>query len=154
MKKNARFTAGIPFLTAMMAALLTLGCAKEVRHNAVPDVKAPDKIDAFCPEFEQEGFISGDLYRIVVVVPKGADPAEISSVEKTARQRALSSLQKFLISQDRVVDQNITAELLRLLESGGALEDTHCKSESRDIFYYNVKKENLRGFILGIARKR
>ncbi len=138
----------------LLAASISFYCAKEVRQKPVNGVKAPDKIETFCPSFEEEGFINGSVYRIVIVVPKGSAGADMSSMIKTAKLRALSSLQKFLISESRIVDQNTTAELLSLLEGRGKLENTNCPTESRDIYYYTVERDNLREYILSLAKKR
>lgn len=103
-------------------------------------------------EYEHEGFIGENVYRIVIVVPHYILESKQSDIEKTARMRALSSLQKYLASQDKQVDHNITAELLSLIEKNGNLSTGHSMSKSRDIYYYDIKKERLKEYLLDLKR--
>jgi len=105
-------------------------------------------------EYEYEGFINENTYRIVIVMPNDTMKNKQADVEKTARMRALSSIQKYLASQDKQVDHNITAELLSLIEKNGNLFAGHSATKSRDIYYYDIKKEHLKEYLLELKPKR
>ena len=152
MERVKRKRPGALVMVALIALAFCSWCAAP--KVAPPDVAAPVTPDAFCPEYDQEGFINPNLYRVVIVEPRGAGETEIRSVTEKARLRALSSMQKYLLAHDRAVDQNVTAELLSLVERHGTLEDKGCASATRYIYYFNINKENLQDHLSAISRKR
>ena len=144
------FRALLPVLAA--AAVTVFFCAKEVKTPTQPDICPPTIGTEPRVEFEKEGFISADLYRIVIVEPEGG--AEISATEKTARMRALSSLQKYLQSNDMVVDQNVTARLLALIDESGRLRTSTASDGGRCVYYFDIERPRLADYVLSISRKR
>lgn len=146
--------AGRPYAHTLIAAccliipLFLAVCAKKVKKTG-PDTKTDLHL-----EYDQEGFINDDHFRIIIIEPRLAGESHQPAIEKTARQRALASLQKYLLSQDRVVDQNATAELISIIDENGKLIDTGCDSRSRMIYYYEIRAERLRERIDRISKKR
>ncbi|MBP7603216.1 MAG: hypothetical protein KBA15_04775 [Spirochaetes bacterium] len=143
-----------PALLPLLAAAVVTGlyCAKEVKKPVQPDICPPTIGTGPRVEFEKEGFISADLYRIVIVEPEGG--AEIAAAEKTARMRALSSLQKYLQSKDMVVDQNVTARLLALIDESGRLGRSTSNGGGRCVYYFDIERPRLADYVLSISRKR
>ena len=143
-----------PALLPLLAAAVVTGlyCAKEVKKPVQPDICPPSIGTGPRVEFEKEGFISADLYRIVIVEPEGG--AEITAAEKTARMRALSSLQKYLQSKDMVVDQNVTARLLALIDESGRLGRSTSNGGGRCVYYFDIERPRLADYVLSISRKR
>lgn len=143
-----------PALLPLLAAAVVTGlyCAKEVKKPVQPDICPPSIGTGPRVEFEKEGFISADLYRIVIVEPEGG--AGIAAAEKTARMRALSSLQKYLQSKDMVVDQNVTARLLALIDESGRLGRSTSNGGGRCVYYFDIERPRLADYVLSISRKR
>ncbi len=150
-------------LTALLAALFASGlmaflpvqctCGKPPETDVVRNGVLPDHNKTVAPEYEQEGFIDDGLYRIVIIQP--ADAArKASALEDTARQRTLSSLQKYLISQNRIVDANATAELNALIAQHGTLAEQPSTKDTRRIYYFDVRKERLKDYLNATTRKR
>jgi|GEM_PF-405119 len=152
--RNAAWNVGRPYGRTLIAAccliipLFLAVCAKKIRKT-VPDTKTD-----FHPEYDHEGFINDDHFRIIIIEPRLAGESHRPTIEKTARQRALASLQKYLLSQDRVVDQNATAELISIIDENGRLIDTGCDNRNRVIYYYEIRAERLRDRIDRISKKR
>lgn len=104
-------------------------------------------------EFKKEGFINNNEFRIVIVVPAESDE-DISSIEKTAKHRAFMSFQKFLRSQNRVVKQSIRAKILNLINQHGRLSEDKAQSKTRKVYFFEVKKDNLKHYIYSSSAPR
>ena len=145
-------------VTALSFILLQVRCgcgAREVKKD--PEVIKHGETDtALREEYKREGFISSGIFRVVIVEPKeaGSDDS-LSRIGSTARKRAYLSLKKYLISGDRIITPNVDASLLNLVEREGKLtladED---KALTRNVYLYEIKKTDLKGYIDGLAPKR
>lgn len=147
-----RTPAAAVMLPFILCAVLFVNCAKEVKKAPQPDICAPGIGDGPRVEFEKEGFISVDVYRVVIVEPESVFDA--TAATKTARMRALSSLQKFLQSRDMVVDQNVTARLLALIDESGRLGESSVNGGGRCVYYFDITRPRLADYVLSISRKR
>lgn len=130
------------------------GCAKKIKRADPVNINVPDNKIDFLPEYDMEGFISDDHFRIIIIEPKGASEPHLPAIEKTGRQRALASLQKYLLSRERVVDRNATAALISIIGENGKLVGSGSDSESRLLFYYEIRMEGLRERIDRLSKKR
>jgi hypothetical protein len=107
-------------------------------------------------EYKREGFISAGVFRVVIVEPKDSGGGDgLSRVGSTARKRAYMSLKKYLISTDRIITPNVDASLLNLVEREGKLtlaeED---KALTRNVYLFDIRKPDLKGYVDGLAPKR
>ncbi len=127
-------------------------CAREVKKPAQPDICAPVIGDRPRVAFESEGFISADLYRVVIVEPESVFDA--ANATKTARMRALSSLQKYLQSRGMVVDRNVTARLHALIDESGRLGESTANGGNRCVYYFDITRPRLEDYVLSISRRR
>ncbi|HOS40114.1 MAG TPA: hypothetical protein PLG31_10295 [Spirochaetota bacterium] len=109
--------------------------------------------DILPAEYQREGFISKDLYRIVIVSPADECP-DMGYVEKNARQRAFMSLQKHLESRNKIVDQNTRARLLNLINEKGTVKNLECRDEKRKAFVFEIEMKNLGQYLDGLAGRR
>jgi len=155
-KSNLANNAVISFAAAaVLCAVFTARCAsKKTATEYPPPVRQTlnDRHEAL--EYDREGFISDSVYRIVIVEPKGESCRNLEAIESAARLRALSSLQKYIVSQGRPIDQNINADLISIIKHNGEFYDTHNSTGRRDIYYYDIKKNNLREYIIRISKTR
>jgi hypothetical protein len=135
-----------------LSALLSVSCAKTIRedHHGARPVKA-DAPDS--EEFKQEGFINGDLFRIVIVTPK-EENTPAGEIESAAKRRAFVSLQKYLASKNSIINQNVNAMLLNLVEKDGTLKPLNREHPTRKVYFYEVQRANLRQYVNGLAEKR
>lgn len=138
--------------------LLQVRCGCGVREvKKEPEViKHGEPDTALKEEYKREGFISSGVFRVVIVEPKEAGSEDsFSRIGSTARKRAYLSLKKYLLSGDRIITPNVDASLLNLVEREGKLtlaeED---KALTRNVYLYEIKKSDLKGYIDGLAPKR
>lgn len=148
-------------IAAAMAVLLIAfmaQCGPEVRETNGNTTVTPqgDDSTALKEEYRREGFISGGVFRVVIVEPGDADGGEsLARAGVTARKRAYLSLKKYLISSDRIVTPNVDASLLNLIEQEGRLNPVQeSGSLTRKVYLFEIEKPGLKGYIDGLAPKR
>lgn len=105
-------------------------------------------------EYEKEGFITEDIYRVVIVEPVGGAERDTDSVLKTAKRRARTSMQKHLTMSGKIINNNAKARLLNLINDHGELRETKRKYETKRVYLFDVKKPGLRQYLEGIAPAR
>jgi hypothetical protein len=155
MKKN-NFNIIIFFLISSLtySVLMLCNSSKPVKNGAGGGSgNNKTENNASTLEYEKEGFISNDTFRIVIVNPEGV-PIDSAEIEKIARQRALMSLQKHLSSSERIIDQNTRAKLLNLIEQNGKLTRHEEGSKTRDVYFFDIKKDDLNGYLNSCAPRR
>lgn len=145
----------LPLLLAAILALAPTSCKKEVRiGKPVTDKDNCPVNPPLLQEFMKEGFISGDTYRIVVVSPKDGVCDSPKEIENIARKRALASLQKYLMEKRNAAGHNINAEILNLINHSGTLVDTRAKCETREVYHFDIRRNNIRQYIDGLPDRR
>ncbi|HSV98470.1 MAG TPA: hypothetical protein VLM75_16235 [Spirochaetota bacterium] len=147
-----RATAAAVIIPLLAFIVFFFNCAKEVRKPSQVDICPPTIGDGPRVMFEKEGFMSADVYRVVIVEPERVFDA--AAAAKTARIRALSSLQKYLQSRDMVVDQNVTARLLALIDESGHIGESTANGAGRCVYYFDITRPRLAEYVLSISRKR
>src|SRR5512138_1178439 len=88
-----------------------------------PDVKKPADNTTDKPDFrhyEKEGFITKDIFRVIVVQPFDSSTSD-SDIEKQARNKAISSLKKHIVSVGLMPEANADAELINLINDSGKI---------------------------------
>ncbi len=139
-------------LPLLAFTVIFLNCAREVKKADPVDICPPTIGDGPRVKFANEGFINADVYRVVIVQPEIVFDAAAAS--KTARIRALSSLQKYLQSRDMVVDQNVTARLLALIDECGHIGEPTSNDGGSCVYYFDITRPRLVDYVLSISRKR
>lgn len=105
-------------------------------------------------KYLREGFISGDLFRVVIVTAAN-DPSEsMEQIEEKARQRAFVSMQRFIQSEDRPVNQNTKAEILNVINANGVFKKKDFRGYKDQIYYLEVQQENLKRHLSSMAERR
>lgn len=146
-------THGSRILMAALVFLFTtsflLQCTKAQRNNGDT---IPVNETLLVREYLKEGFISEDVFRVVIVIPQGSND-DITSIEKRAKQRALMSLQKYLTSQNMTVDQKTRTKLLHLTK-GGTLTKRDDTCETRQVYLFQINRRNLKHHVDSIPLRR
>lgn|GEM_PF-943550 len=149
---------------AVSIALLSLvsACTKqvvsEIKKEQLPSQKTEADANIKKNEIEKrylnEGFINQNVFRVIILAPEEECMNGLTEIEYRARKRAEASLQKFLLSNDRIVDQNTRASILNLISSHGKLsaKDIHC--QGNNVFYFDIKKTNLKRHLKKITSSR
>lgn len=105
--------------------------------------------------FSQEGFISRDLFRVVIVKPSESEGNNISQVESLGKKRAYMTLKNHLLAQERIITPNVDAKLLNLVSNYGKIRRINKDAiTTRNVFYYEIERENLKSYIENMAQHR
>lgn len=128
-------------------------CRKEVvvqKDVGVTQIKQLEKYR----EYEKEGFITKDIFRIVIVEPKGGKESDKKEIEKTAESRALSSMEKYLVENGIMADRNANAVLLNLIGDHGTLKESPLESATRTVYLFDVEKPDLKQQLDNLPKAR
>lgn len=144
-------TALAMLLPCALIAMTAISCTREVqRETPVTDRGERDEL---VRDYVKEGFISRDTFRIVIIQPRESDQGE-ESIERTARQRAFVSLQKYLSSRNMTINQNTRVKLINLTEACGSLRLFEEKCDTRKkVYLFEIKMANLKQYVDTIAEK-
>lgn len=149
--RNNFRTALVYFLS--LSFFLFVSCTKNIvvqKDEGINQIKQIDKYR----EYEKEGFITKDLFRVVIVEPKGGQESDKMEIKKTAERRALSSMEKYLVENRIMADRNAKAVLLNLIGDHGKLKESPLKSETRTVYFFDVEKPDLKQQLDNLPRAR
>lgn len=146
----------LPWMLVFFSSAICCGifsCTSTIeRHDSGGQTEEKDSLKEV---FSREGFISRDLFRVVIVRPAESDGNHISQVEKLGQKRAYMTLKNHLLSQERIITPNVEAKLLNLVNNYGkvsCMNNDTCVT--RKVFYFEIRKENLQSYIDRMAQRR
>ncbi|HOO73247.1 MAG TPA: hypothetical protein PK926_15925 [Spirochaetota bacterium] len=137
----------------LLTACLTFSCTKKATREPV---KPEPEVETVANEeiYLKEGFIARDTFRIVMLDCQDESYTSLESVEEKSEKRALATLQKYLLEQNRVYDNNTRAELINLIQNYGTFSRQNISHKGNTVYYLEIKKDNIKRYIDGIARAR
>ena len=142
-------------LCAAVVVLQTPSCTKKsTRNNMVDDGKISLSDINIEKKYLAEGFISGDLFRVVIVAPKDSSAAELDVIMKKAKNRARVSLEQILAEENIPSDRNMKAEILNLIEQNGQLARKDIEHKRFNVYYFDVTKKNMKNYLKNISSQR
>lgn len=146
---KTRTTLNIIAVVFLMAAA-GLFCTKHTRDDTG---KRPDdgsvSLEGLDIEkkFLTEGFITSDLYRVVVVTPKDAGSPDLDGLKNRAKRRARVSIERNLTEESITCDRNTRSEILNLVESNGQFSRKDVDHKRYDVYYFDITKRNMKNFL-------
>ncbi|MFW5807481.1 MAG: hypothetical protein ACOC2H_05585 [Spirochaetota bacterium] len=119
-----------------------------VAPETIDDTGVPsgDSLETIYRKYRKEGFIDPDTYSIVIVRPSDSNDSEDEIISQ-AKKRAYVSFQKHIRQQGKIVDQNMNAALLNLVNSRGNLQRIEDSEDSRTVYVFLIKRERLKHYI-------
>ena len=135
----------IPIIASIICAALNCAGAKQGGSGVI---EGQYHIEGIEKRYLAEGFISSDIFRVVIVSPKTGGLNNEALLAK-AKQRALVSLERSLSAEEIPCDRNTRAEILALVEHNGRLEKADISHNRYEVYYYNVTKKNIKGYLRG-----
>lgn len=138
---NNEIITGFIFLL-LLALTALVSCSKDI-------VKKEDA-DGLNLEYCQEGLISKNTYRVIIVDPKDGSKIDVAAL---AKRRALISLQKYLKSDDARIVKESTAVLLNMIDRYGILRK-EASGKRRDVYFFEINKNDLDKFLNDLANRR
>ncbi|MBN2160518.1 MAG: hypothetical protein JW807_14075 [Spirochaetes bacterium] len=152
LKKHA--LCAIPLISLLTA--FSLFCSKESRKADVPagggDLSL-NEID-IDKKYLSEGFLSDNLYRVVIVTLKESGSPDIDLIRAKARKRALVSLERSLAADDVSFDRNTRAGILDLVRNNAKLERQDIEHKRYEVYYFDIKKSHMKNYLKNISSER
>ena len=139
----------------ILSTALYPSCSRNVQTDE-KEVKKETKIiqPLYDPQYEKEGFVSKNVYRVVIVADQNIGEEDMDIVKDQAKKRLLSSLQKYIHSQNKTVSQNTTAHLLNLIDSSGTLMKQDKFTVKSSVFFFDINKDNIKRYVDSIPQMR
>lgn len=141
------------FILFYLSAIVFMSCSSDSKN--VKEIPPADSVTE--EEFADEGFISADSYRIIIVEPKEyVDSDNEDYIRRAATRRAMLSIQKYLRSRNRNIDidRNVNANILNLINDYGELKMCVKQQERRNVHSFEIKKPGLRKYLDSMAQER
>jgi hypothetical protein len=149
MKK--KILASIALITTVMA-LQSLSCTK--KSARIDNGEIPLTDTNIEKKYLAEGFITGDLFRVVIVAPKDSGAPELTAIRNRAKNRARVSLERSLAGENIPSDRNMRAEILNLIEHNGQLARKDIEHSRYNVYYFNVTKKNMKNYLKNITSRK
>jgi hypothetical protein len=138
-------------LVASAALLPLLSCAG--KNTMADDGDAPLIDSTIEKKYLTEGFISTDLFRVVIVAPRDAAASELSAIRNRAQNRARASLERSLTEENIRIDANMKAEILNLIRENGQLARNDIGHSRYHVYYFNISKKNIKNYLKSVQSR-
>ena len=102
-------------------------------------------------EYENEGFIDNNTFRVIVIIPAEEQYDEIS-IKQKAQERAYVSLKNYIISKNKVIDSKIQNYLTTTINTYGFLQKRSSTSSTRDCYFFDIIKSGLKAEIESLGK--
>jgi hypothetical protein len=146
------------YITALIICIILFSISCKTGNESSNGINKDTNINKYDPMLERkylkEGFLSSDLFRVVIVQDGVSDTVDRDEVEDLAKKRSLASLKKFLRMHNRVITHSANAKLLNLISDNGTLTKKEEISKRNSVFYFDVRKNNIKRYIDSISPKR
>lgn len=144
-----------PAAILLIAAAILLQSPSCTKKSArIDDGDLPLSDVAIEKKYLAEGFISPDLFRVVIVATKDSSASELTAIRNRAKNRALVSLERSLIEENIRIDANMKAEILNLVQQSGQLARKDVGHSRYHVYYYNITKNNLKKYLKNISFRK
>jgi hypothetical protein len=122
-------------------AVSVLACKKEqVKTSGANE----ETVQTDLRQFETEGFISRDCFRVIIVQPADST-SSIADIDKQARTKAFLSLKRYITSSGKTLGQNADAGILNIIQENGKL--TPYKDAARTIYVLEISKSGCKSYV-------
>ena len=142
-------------MTFLGISLCSISCLKGVKKEG--DDSHQNRLEkeyASPRDYQSEGFISRDLFRIIIIEPKGDQDPDSNAIENRAKRRALSSLRHYLTSKNRIIGRNVNAKLLNMINQYGTLRQETRETKGSNIYFFEVEKTDIKQFVDDLSVRR
>lgn len=145
---------GISAILVIVAAALLqpLSCARKTTR--IDDGEIPLTDLTIEKKYLLEGFITADLFRVVIVAPKDAGASDLPAIRNRAKNRALVSLERSLADENIRIDANMKAEILNLIQQNGQLARKDIGHSRYHAYYLIITKKNLKNYLKNVSSRK
>lgn len=144
------------FLIIAVIAISPLSCSKGTTKNNGTKINTDISLDSVDIEkkYLTEGFITSDIYRVVIISPKEAGRDDTDAITNKARKRAQVSIEQNLAGSDIQCDRNTRAEIINLINQNGQLSKKDIEHQRYNVYYYEITKKNMKSYLKNVASQR
>jgi hypothetical protein len=137
---------------AVLSGTLLLSCGKEtIKDNGSNPSPAPTLAPNVIPtpsvlieRYENEGFITKDLYRVIIVKPANLS-VEDAELERQARAKAIASLKKYITAGGKSLTSNTNAEILNLIGNSGSIKKISV--DDKILYVLDIHRQGCRSYV-------
>lgn len=135
--------------------MIFISCLSCTKKAIISERGRADENTAADPlSYEMEGFITNNVFRVVIVEPRGVPARDIKAIQGIGERRAHCSMRKYLMENGGADARNADAILLNLISEHGKLKDSPDKFETRIVYFFDVEKPDLKVYLNGVARAK
>jgi hypothetical protein len=136
------------------AVLAAVSCTKEkVKPDANGGRDIPLSELDIDKKYLAEGFITGDLFRVVIVSPLEA-ASDMDALKTRAVNRARVSLERSLASENIECDRTVKTAILNLIDRSGELVKKDLENSRYAVYYFDITRKNIKGYFKNISSQR
>jgi len=133
-------------LSLSLLGLAGIRCARQQSKDTLPTVDGTNSLSNIDidKKYLNEGFISDEIFRVVIISTKNIDTSEIENIKNKAKIRARLSLERILMTNNINYDRNTKAGIINLIEKNGLLFKKDMDHKRYDVYYFEITKKNLK----------
>jgi hypothetical protein len=133
-------------LSLSLLGLSGIRCARQQSKDTLPTVDGINSLSNIDidKKYLDEGFISDEIFRVVIISTKNIDTSEIENIKNKAKIRARLSLERILMANNINYDRNTKAGIINLIEKNGLLFKKDMDHKRYDVYYFEITKKNLK----------
>ncbi len=150
------FPASIHISLAALLVIAAFACGRAPHSEPLDNSAKMEKLEfseVLEEQFRKEGFIAPNTFRVVIIEPAESTGSDNYALE-TAKKRAYLMLKKHLLSDNRIVTSNVDAAILGIVERDGSLRKIEDAKKTRNVYFFEIKKEGIKQHIESLAPKR
>ncbi|MGQ9843396.1 MAG: hypothetical protein ACUVRK_07495 [Spirochaetota bacterium] len=114
-------------------------CASKKHVSMIP----PKENTALLFEYEKEGFIDNNTFRVIVIIPAKEHYDELL-VQQKGQERAFVSLKNYIISRNKVFDSKMHNYLMTIIMGYGTVKKMDSTSSTRYCYFFDITKSGLK----------
>jgi hypothetical protein len=142
----------IPAVVCIAVLFAFLACGTNQVNNDPPKVdNSKNKKTENGFSFEQEGFLSKDHFRVIVIRPFDSTITD-PEIEKQVRNKCIVSLKRHITAGGKTLATNADAEILNLINEYGKITPHEDNGGSRTVFVLDIRKPGCRPFVENLGK--
>jgi hypothetical protein len=128
-------------LSSAIVSLLFFNCTStQETRDTIKTQNTQNTIE----KYEQEGFITKDLYRIIIVKPDNSQMND-ADLEKQIKSKTLASIKKYITSKGKSLTSNTNAEIINLINNYGVFKTY--KDSTCNLLILDISRQGCRSYI-------
>ena len=146
MRRNS-IAALVIALCALVAANCSTKSGTRQGNGAIP--QGDQELDK---RFLNEGFITDDIFRVVIVSGRETENKSVQEIQSKAKIRARISLERWLLAENKSNSRAARTAIANLVEDNGLLYKKEIDHKRYEVYYFEVRKKDLKNSLKNIGQ--